>query len=98
MYFLAEQMGASVKMIEEHYGHVNTVKHAGLVLQGTGGWAAQPASSTRLRPPGGPLTGNLVWAEWGRPVRQLRLDSNRDNRHFFGRDNCHFWLVRVSRT
>jgi len=38
VYFLAEQMGTSVKMIEEHYGHVNTVKHAGLVLQGMGGW------------------------------------------------------------
>ena len=38
VYFLAEQMGTSVKMIEEHYGHVNTVKHASLVLQGMGGW------------------------------------------------------------
>jgi integrase len=34
VYFLAEQMGKSVKMIEEHYGHVNTVKHADLLLQG----------------------------------------------------------------
>jgi hypothetical protein len=36
-------------MIEEHYGHVNTVKHAGLVLQGMGGWdptdAAGPAAN-----------------------------------------------------
>jgi integrase len=40
VYFLAEQMGTSVKMIEEHYGHVNTVKHADLVLQGMGGWDA----------------------------------------------------------
>ncbi|OYX12500.1 MAG: integrase [Rhizobiales bacterium 32-66-8] len=38
VYFLAEQMGTSVKMIEEHYGHVNTIKHADLVLQGMGGW------------------------------------------------------------
>jgi len=38
VYFLAEQMGTSVKMIEDHYGHVNTVKHADLVLQGMGGW------------------------------------------------------------
>jgi integrase len=38
VYFLAEQMGTSVKMIEEHYGHVNTIKHASLVLQGMGGW------------------------------------------------------------
>lgn len=38
VYFLAEQMGTSVKMIEDHYGHVNTVKHADRVLQGMGGW------------------------------------------------------------
>nr|MEA2799687.1 hypothetical protein [Phenylobacterium sp.] len=38
VYFLAEQMGTSVKMIEEHYGHVNTVKHADLVLQGMHSW------------------------------------------------------------
>jgi integrase len=42
VYFLAEQMGTSVKMIEDHYGHVNTVKHADLVLQGMGGWDALP--------------------------------------------------------
>jgi integrase len=38
VYFLAEQMGTSVKMIEDHYGHVNTVKHADRVLQGMGSW------------------------------------------------------------
>lgn len=38
VYFLAEQMGTSVKMIEDHYGHVNTIKHADRVLQGIGGW------------------------------------------------------------
>ena len=36
--FLAEQMGTSVKMIEDHYGHVNTIKHADRVLMGTVGW------------------------------------------------------------
>jgi integrase len=35
---LAEQMGTSVKMIEQHYGHVNTIKHADRVLQGMRGW------------------------------------------------------------
>jgi integrase len=39
VYFLAEQMGTSVKMIEDHYGHVNTIAHADRVLQGMGGWA-----------------------------------------------------------
>jgi len=38
VYFLAEQMGTSVKMIEDHYGHVDTIKHAGRVLQGMSGW------------------------------------------------------------
>jgi integrase len=38
VYFLAEQMGTSVHMIEEHYGHVNTIKHADRVLQGMAGW------------------------------------------------------------
>jgi integrase len=38
VYLLAEQMGTSVQMIEDHYGHVNTVKHADRVLTGMGGW------------------------------------------------------------
>ncbi len=38
MYFLAEQMGTSVHMIENHYGYVNTIKHADRVLQGMAGW------------------------------------------------------------
>jgi integrase len=37
VYFLAEQMETSVQ-IEEHYGHVNTIKHADRVLQGMAGW------------------------------------------------------------
>jgi integrase len=38
VYILSEQMGTSVKMIENHYGHVNTIKHADRVLMGIGGW------------------------------------------------------------
>jgi integrase len=57
VYFLAEQMGTSVKMIEDHYGHVNTVKHADRVLQGMGGWDpvetetddAAAADATRIK-------------------------------------------------
>ncbi len=46
VYFLAEQMGTSVQMIESHYGHVNTIKHADRVLQGMAGWELpQPESS-----------------------------------------------------
>ena len=40
VYILAQQMGTSVKMIEQHYGHVNTIKHADRVLTGIGGWDA----------------------------------------------------------
>ena len=43
VYILSEQMGTSVKMIENHYGHVNTIKHADSVLMGIGGWEAMHA-------------------------------------------------------
>ena len=33
-------MGTSVKMIENHYGYVNTIKHADRVLMRIGGWEA----------------------------------------------------------
>ena len=48
VYILAEQMGTSVKMIENHYGHVNTIKHADRVLQGMTGFEpmmTDPAST-----------------------------------------------------
>ena len=38
VYFLANQMGTSVKMIEDHYGHINPVKNAERILQGLPGW------------------------------------------------------------
>ncbi len=49
VYFLAEQMGTSVKMIEDHYGHVNTIKHADRVLQGMGSWAPPPAKTPKTK-------------------------------------------------
>lgn len=67
VYFLAEQMGTSVKMIEDHYGHVNTVKHADRVLSGMAGWDpvdagddeqaakdAKAAKAAKTRQPKGP--------------------------------------------
>lgn len=39
-YFLAKQMGTSVKMIEDHYGHVAPAKNAELILQGVPEWDA----------------------------------------------------------
>lgn len=38
VYFLAKQMGTSVKMIEDHYGHITPVKNAERILQGLPGW------------------------------------------------------------
>lgn len=43
VYFLAKQMGTSVKMIEDHYGHITPVKNADRILQGLPGW--EPAGS-----------------------------------------------------
>ena len=41
---LAQQMGTSVQMIEKHYGHVNTIRHADRVLMGMEGWNPVDAS------------------------------------------------------
>jgi len=38
VYFLSKQMGTSVQVIEDHYGHVNPVKNAERILQGLPGW------------------------------------------------------------
>jgi integrase len=38
VYFLAKQMGTSVQMIENHYGHITPVKNAERILQGLPGW------------------------------------------------------------
>jgi integrase len=49
VYFLAEQMGTSVHMIESHYGHVNTIKHADRVLQGMAGWELPPPDEAKAK-------------------------------------------------
>jgi integrase len=38
VYFLSTQMGTSVQMIEDHYGHIVPVKNAERILQGLPGW------------------------------------------------------------
>jgi len=45
VYFLAKQMGTSVQMIEQHYGHVNPVKNAERILQGMPGWESAAAAN-----------------------------------------------------
>ncbi len=47
VYLLAEQMGTSVKMIEDHYGHVDRMRHADRILQGGGGWEINEEKSER---------------------------------------------------
>jgi integrase len=49
MYFLAEQMGTSVHMIEQHYGHVNTIKHADRVLQGMTEWELSQSEDAKAK-------------------------------------------------
>lgn len=38
VYFLAKQMGTSVKMIEDYYGHITPTKNAERILDGIPGW------------------------------------------------------------
>lgn len=38
VYFLAKQMGTSVQMIEDHYGHITPSKNAERILHGIPGW------------------------------------------------------------
>jgi integrase len=45
VYILAQQMGTSVQMIEDHYGHVNSVKNAARILQGMPGWEPVPPAA-----------------------------------------------------
>jgi integrase len=38
VFILARQMGTSVEMIEDYYGHVEPVKNPDLILKGIPGW------------------------------------------------------------
>ena len=49
MHILAKQMGTSVQMIKDHYGHVNPVKNAERILQGLPGWEPIIAASSCCR-------------------------------------------------
>jgi integrase len=75
VYFLAEQMGTSVAMIEDHYGHVSPVKNADRILHGMTGWQAIPAEPE----PEAPSKGRK--ASGGRAVaRQPRASRQRPAR------------------
>jgi integrase len=51
VYYLAKQMGTSVQMIEDYYGHITPVKNAERILQGIPGWepAAEGSGETASR-------------------------------------------------
>jgi integrase len=51
VYFLAKQMGTSVKMIEDYYGHITPAKNAERILQGIPGW--EPTADASGETPGG---------------------------------------------
>lgn len=58
VYFLAKQMGTSVKMIEDYYGHITPAKNADRILQGIPGWepiadspSAKPVAAQAERAP-----------------------------------------------
>ncbi|HEX4078309.1 MAG TPA: tyrosine-type recombinase/integrase [Rhizomicrobium sp.] len=44
--FLAEQMGTSVQILEEHYGHINPVKNADRILMGMHVWESAPEGAS----------------------------------------------------
>ena len=60
VYFLAKQMGTSVKMIENHYGHITPVKHAERILKGLPGWGHIPVAP---RIAGRRQLGHIQWRQ-----------------------------------
>jgi len=65
VYFLAKQMGTSVKMIEEHYGHITPSKSAERILDGIPGWAS-PLEA------GGPVPANVNVGQAAAPSKKPR--------------------------
>jgi integrase len=49
VYFLSKQMGTSVKMIEDHYGHITPTKNADRILLGLPGWESIAAAPQETR-------------------------------------------------
>lgn len=60
VYFLAKNMGTSVKMIEDHYGHITSRKNADRFLGGMPEWEQVPnASGDGVRPAGASRGGSV---------------------------------------
>ena len=75
-YFLAQQMGTSVAMIEDHYGHVIPVKNANRILQGMTGWQAIPAEPEEAEAPTKASKGKKASGA-GAATRQKRASRRR---------------------
>jgi hypothetical protein len=74
VYFLAEQMGTSVQMIEQHYGHITPVKNAERILQGLPGW--EPiAAAPQVRPETGRVNAGAAKARAARSKVRKKHDS-----------------------
>jgi integrase len=74
VYFLSKQMGTSVQMIEDHYGHINPVKNAERILQGLPGWepitaAPQVAAET------GRVNADVAKTQAAKPKAERPRDS-----------------------
>jgi integrase len=65
VYFLAKQMGTSVKMIETFYGHITPTKNAERILQGMEGWEPLAIRS-------GKNTGSVNAADAGKKAEKRR--------------------------
>jgi integrase len=74
VYFLAKQMGTSVAMIEQHYGHVNPVKHAERILMGLPGWSPAAAEGIAAATSGGVHAdaADPITEEKGAPKKRAR--------------------------
>lgn len=81
-YFLAKQMGTSVKMIEDHYGHVAPAKNAELILQGVPEWSLMGEGSDEAEAKVKPRAKNREgkgFPSAGKASRSTRRRKEREN-------------------
>lgn len=65
VFWLAKQMGTSVEMIEDYYGHITPVSNPDRILQGLPGWESGEVVS-------GELTDSVNAGGAGKPAAQPR--------------------------
>ena len=72
-------MGTSVKMIEDHYGHVSPVKNAERILQGLPGWEPIVAAPQDREESGG-VNAAVTSREAGKSTGRLPRKSEAQSR------------------